>query len=875
MLVADTRSLLQKLNPTCTRALQSALGACVSGQHYEVTIPHVMTALLDDKESDLQRVLEHYRVDVAVVRNLFARVTADLRKGNAGKPTLGNDFLELVQDAWLYASTEAAETQVRSGALLVRLLAAPSRYVPFDLLALEAIPRDELRKNLATIASASGEAAQIAAGVGAGGGTAAEPRTSGALGAADGPLARFTTDLTQRAREGHIDPVFGREAEIRQVVDILVRRRKNNPIIVGDAGVGKTALVEGLAHRIVEGTVPAQLQNVALLSLDMGALQAGAGVKGEFESRLKGVIAEIKASAKPIVLFIDEAHTLIGAGGAAGSGDAANLLKPALARGELRTVGATTWAEFKKYFEKDPALERRFQPVKVDEPSVENAILMLRGLARKFEEAHGILILDEAVQAAAVLSARYIAGRQLPDKAVDLLDTSAARVRVTRAAPPAALEDCRASLAAVTRELEAYAHDLASGAPLDDDLLDRAKTRKEALTVRAAELETETAAQLAIVTEIDAHRAAVAKGDESKRAPLRDALERLRAVPPEKRMVFADVDEAVVSSVVGDWTGIPVGKMVKDDVAAILKLEDALRKRVRGQDQGLALIAQELRSARSGLKPPETPLGVFLLVGPSGVGKTETALSIAETLFGGERFLCTINMSEFQERHTVSKLIGSPPGYVGYGEGGVLTEAVRQRPFSVVLLDEVEKADKDVMNLFYQVFDKGQLADGEGRIVDFRNTVILLTSNLGTDQLIAAAPPGEEQPPIDDLTALIKPVLTAWFKPALVARMTVVPYVPIGTDALMEIVRLKLGKVQRRCQETHAVPLHVDDAVFQAIADRCKEVQSGARNVDHILRGTIMPLVSHELLSALASEADLAGLRLSVAADGQLRCTRE
>ncbi|MBX3261214.1 MAG: type VI secretion system ATPase TssH [Labilithrix sp.] len=872
-MVAEPRALFKKLTPTCTRALEAAAGACVTGQHYEVTVEHLLGALLDDRESDVAVVLDHFRVDRAGVRATVQRYLGDLRSGNAGKPVFSQLLLELFQDAWVYASTELGEAQVRSGAMLVRILQAPNRYLPFELPALEAVPRDELRKNLGALAAPSAEAARLAETQGAGGAPAA--RKSGAVGAdPEGPLARFTTDLTQKAKDGLIDPVFGREPEIRQVVDILVRRRKNNPIIVGDAGVGKTALVEGLALRIAEGTVPEQLQNVALLSLDMGALQAGASMKGEFEKRLKGVIDEVKASTRPIILFIDEAHTLVGAGGAAGTGDAANLLKPALARGELRTVGATTWAEFKKYFEKDPALERRFQPVKVDEPSVEVATLMMRGVARKFEEAHGVVILDEAVKAAAELSSRYISGRQLPDKAVDLLDTSAARVKVTRAAPPAALEDTRAQLAALRRQLEAVGRDFAAGLAIDEDAKKKAEELEATLTQRAADLEAKLAEQKAIVAKIDEHRAAANGGDAGARDELRAEIERLRAIPAEELLVHADVSEAVVASVIGDWTGIPVGKMVKDDVAAIQSLEANLKKRVRGQDQGLELVARELRAARSGLKPPQTPLGVFLLVGPSGVGKTESAIAIADLLFGGERFMVTINMSEFQERHTVSKLVGSPPGYVGYGEGGILTEAVRQRPFSVVLLDEVEKADKEVLNVFYQVFDKGMLADGEGRLVDFKNTVIILTSNLATDLITNAAPPGEDPPALEDLVSLAKPTLTAHFKPALLARMTVVPYVPISPDALLGIAKMKLGAVVKRAKDTHGIDLRIDEAVFKAVADRCKEVQSGARNVDHIIRGSILPIVSNEILRGIADGGAVTALELGLDGSGELVCTR-
>ena len=865
MLVAEPRALFKKLTPTCTRALEAAAGACVTGQNYEVTVEHLIAALLDDRESDIATILDHYRVDRPTVQGTIQRSIRDLRSGNAGKPTFSTLMLQLMQDAWVYGSTELGENAIRSGALLVRILQSPGKYLPSDVPALDTIPKDDLRKNLGSIAGASGEAARL----GSTAGDAPAARKTGTVGRdPEGPLARYTTDLTQKAKDGTMDPVFGREPEVRQVVDILVRRRKNNPLIVGEAGVGKTALVEGLALRIAEGTVPDQLKEVSLLSLDMSALQAGASMKGEFEKRLKGVIDEVKASAKPIILFIDEVHTLVGAGGAQGTGDAANLLKPALARGELRTIGATTWAEFKKYIEKDPALERRFQPVKVEEPSIENATLMMRGVARKFEEAHGVVILDEAVKAAAELSARYISGRQLPDKAVDLLDTSAARVKITRAAPPALLEDTRAQLAGLQRQLESFERDFKAGLSIDEEAKTKAEAREKELRALATELETRLAEQKAIVEEIDQLRAG------TDREKLRATIEKLRAIPADQRLVHADVNEAVVASIIGDWTGIPVGKMVKDDVAVMQNLDKLLQQKVRGQDQALDLVARELRAAKSGLKSPQTPLGVFLFVGPSGVGKTESAIAIADLLFGGERFMCTINMSEFQERHTVSKLIGAPAGYVGYGEGGILSEAVRQRPYSVVLLDEVEKADKDVLNMFYQVFDKGTLADGEGRIIDFKNTVVILTSNLATDLITNAAPPGEEPPLLEDLAALAKPTLTAHFKPALLARMTVIPFVPINPEALLGITKMKLSGVIKRAKETHNIDLVIDEAVYKGIADRCKEVQSGARNIDHIVRGSVLPILSNEILRGIAEDGAIKTLNLKLDASGDIVCTR-
>ncbi len=860
MLLVEPKSLLDKLNPVCTRAFERGAGACITGRHYEVSAEHVLLALIDDRESDIIAILERFHVEPSRIRGALQRALEEQRSGNAGKPVFSPILLEWIQDAWLYASTELGDARVRSGALLVRLVQAPTRYLASNLPGLDEIPRDELRKNLATLAVDSGEAAVTSREQGAG-------QTPGTAPAGDGALARFTTNLTERAKKGELDPVFGREAEVRQVVDILCRRRKNNPIIVGEPGVGKTALVEGLALRIAAGDVPAQLSDVQLLVLDLGALQAGAGVKGEFENRLRGVITEVKASPKPIVLFIDEAHTIIGAGGAQGGSDAANLLKPALARGELRTIAATTWAEYKRYFEKDAALERRFQPVKVEEPSIDQAIGMIRGLARRFEEAHGVLVRDEAVRAAVVLSSRYITGRLLPDKAVDLLDTAAARAKILRAATPSALEDVRAELASLDRQIDALDRDHAAGHPVEEGARGGATDLRDTRRRDGERIEADVIAQRALVARVDELRAS--KGP---REDLVRALDELRAVPHEKRLVRADVDEDIVAAVVGDWTGIPVGRMVQDDVHAIVGLEPKLRERVRGQDGALAVIGRELRAARSGLKPPGPPLGVFFLVGPSGVGKTETALGLADLLFGGERFLVTINMSEFQERHTVSRLIGSPPGYVGYGEGGKLTEAVRQRPYSVVLLDEVEKADREVMNLFYQVFDKGVLNDGEGRNISFSNTVIVMTSNLGTDLLTRAADPGSPVPPHDELVALVKPTLSEYFKPALLARMTVVPYVPIRPEALDGIVRTKLGAVATRVMESHKVTLSFDDAVVAAIAARCREVESGARNVDHILRGSILPLVSQHILGALAEGGPARSLRLGVDARGDFEC---
>ena len=882
MLLVEPRTLIDKLNPTCRRAFERAAGNSVTARQREVTVEHVLLALLDERESDFVALLEHYRVDTTHARAGLQKYVGELASGNSGRPVFSPTLFEWLQDAWVHASAELGEAALRSGSLLLRLLLAPVRYTAIELQGFDEIPRDELRKTLGTLTAHTPEAKTTPQFTSQTGDGASNGGAAGAT--SESALSRFATNLTERAKEGKLDPVFGREAEVRQMVDILCRRRKNNPILVGEPGVGKTALVEGLALRIAEGDIPEALQNTQVVTLDLGALQAGAGVKGEFERRLQSVIAEVKASPRPIILFIDEAHTLIGAGGPQGGGDAANLLKPALARGELRTIAATTWTEYKRYFEKDPALERRFQPVKVGEPSVEGAVVMLRGLARRLEEAHGVIIRDEAVRAAVTLSSRYITGRQLPDKAIDLLDTSAARVRVLRGAQPSVVEDMKARLAALDSQLGAFDRDFAVGLPVDDHDKLRAAvvTTRDEHRATLTGLEGRLEEQRALLANIEKHRAdGRDAGDDAgkrdaSRTLLRAELEKLRAIPVEDRLLYADVDDGLVSSIVADWTGIPVGRMVKDDVSAILSLEERLRERVRGQDPALAVIGRELRSARSGLKPPEAPLGVFLLVGPSGVGKTETALGLADLLFGGERFVVTINMSEFQERHTVSRLIGSPPGYVGYGEGGVLTEAVRQRPYSVVLLDEVEKADREVMNLFYQVFDKGTLSDGEGRIIDFSNTVIVMTSNLATDLLTQAADPGGPVPPHDELVALVKPPLSAYFKPALLARMTVVPYIPIRPEALLGIVNKKLNQVAGRARESHGLELVIETAVPEAIAARCREVESGARNIDHILRGSILPLLSSAILRNIADESAHVRIRLGVdAASGEFTCAAE
>jgi type VI secretion system protein VasG len=661
------------------------------------------------------------------------------------------------------------------------------------------------------------------------------------------------------------------------MVDILARRRKNNPICVGEPGVGKTAVVEGLALRITEGDVPDILEDVTLLNLDMGLLEAGAGIKGEFEKRLKGVIDEIKASEKPIILFIDEAHTLVGTGGSAGGGDAANLLKPALARGELRTVAATTWTEYKKYFEKDPALARRFQPVKLDEPDVNITTLILRGLKANYEKAHKVIVRDDAIQAAAELSDRYISGRFLPDKAIDLLDTSSARVKINLTTKPDVLEDKERTIQALEREKAALERDRLNNVPIDEERLAETVQRIQAVTEEVSALEErwlkekEAAHKL---IEIRERRQAITDEDEEEKAQLNEEMaeaERaLLEIQGESPLIQIEVNPDMVAKVVSDWTGIPLGKVMREQASNVIQFEEGLKERIKGQDQAIAAISEVIKSSKSGLKDPAQPMGVFLLVGPSGVGKTESGLSVADILFGGERSVVSVNMSEFQEKHTVSRLIGSPPGYVGYGEGGVLTEAVRQKPYSVVLLDEVEKAHLDVLTLFYQVFDKGVLSDGEGREIDFKNTVIFLTSNLATD-VITEMTKGDERPPDDAIMGAVRPILSQYFKPALLARMAVVPFYTLRADAMKGIVRLKLEKLAERLMQNNKMQLTYTDTVVDQITDRCTEVETGARNIDYILSGNIMPRMSQEILTHMSEGGMPSAVRLDLNKDGSFK----
>jgi type VI secretion system protein VasG len=875
MLTVDIKSLLLHLNTFCTNILQSAAGLCVSRTHYEVTVEHFLVKLLDEPQSDWPLILRQFDMESGRVKKALEETLEEFKTGNAAKPVFSPLLLELVQEAWMIASIDLGEKSIRSGAILLAFLAKPTffasgRYV--DLL--KSIGREALIAQFWNITKHSVE--ETGPSEPSGEGVGRQERAPAGDGTA---LSRFCQDFTQRARDGKIDPVFGRDHEIRQMIDILARRRKNNPICVGEAGVGKTAVVEGLALRIVEGDVPDLLRDVNLLSLDMGLLEAGAGVKGEFENRLKGVINEVKASEKPIILFIDEAHTLIGAGGSAGGGDAANLLKPALARGELRTVAATTWSEYKKYIEKDPALARRFQPVKLEEPSVETTTLILRGLKENYEKTHKVVVRDDAITAAAELSDRYISGRFLPDKAVDLLDTSCARVKINLTAKPDVLEDKERSIQALEREKTALERDRLNGINIDESMLAEVVTRIETLTGEAAELrdgwlKEQEAAHKVLELRDELYKQGDEKEEKQKKKELEKELKKadkaLQKIQGDEPLIRIEVNPDVVAKVVSDWTGIPLGKVLRDQAQNILNFEDMLKERIKGQDHVLAMISEVIKASKSGLKDPAQPMGIFLLVGPSGVGKTETGLTVADLLFGGERSVITINMSEFQEKHTVSRLIGSPPGYVGYGEGGMLTEAVRQKPYSVVLLDEVEKAHPDVLNLFYQVFDKGMLSDGEGRIIDFKNTVIFLTSNLATD-VITEMTQGDEDLPDEVIMAAVRPILSQHFKPALLARMTAIPFYTLRGDAMKGIVRLKMKKLAERLMQNNKMELVYTPAVVDQITDRCTEVETGARNIDYILTGNIMPRMSQEILSHMTEEGMPSKVHLDLNKDGSFK----
>ncbi len=911
MLSINLKSLIGKLNPICRRTLESAAGLCVSRTNYNVEIEHWLLKLLEQNNTDLAAICKAYEIDISTLTTQLTRSLDRLKTGNARPPALSQNVVDSARDAWLLASIDFGEAHARSSHLLLALLSddAMRAMTVGAAKEFENVSVESLRRDLNSICKGTEEAQ-----------TAMSAPMSGATKSPDGrpsgptktpSLDQFTINLTQRAREGHIDPVLGRDDEIRQIIDILCRRRQNNPILTGEAGVGKTAVAEGFALRIASGDVPPMLKDVAIHVLDLALLQAGAGVKGEFENRLKSVIEEVKSSPQPIILFIDEAHTMIGAGGQAGQGDAANLLKPALARGELRTIAATTWAEYKKYFERDAALARRFQVVKVEEPDEQSAVEMMRGLVKTLEAHHKVRILNEAVEDAVKLSSRYISGRQLPDKAVSLLDTTCARINLSQNSIPPAIEDCRRKIEQNKVSVEILQRESVAGVDHSEQI-QLLNTQRESLEKELAELQQRWEDEKALVTTIkerhqqlekaiagngaavstaapekalatvgaQAHSGSASAAsapaektlDESDRRRVESELEqaqnRLRKLQGEHPLIHVCCDSNAIAETVAAWTGIPVGRMVANEIKTILNLRNMLEESVVGQSQALSQIAVSIQTSRAKLTDPSRPIGVFLLAGTSGVGKTETAITLANLLYGGEQNLTVINMSEFKEEHKVSLLMGSPPGYVGYGEGGVLTEAVRRKPYSVLLLDEMEKAHPGVQDIFYQVFDKGHMKDSEGRDIDFKNTVIIMTSNAGTDLIKNLCADPETMPDAEALTTAMHPELLKTFKPAFLGRVTVLPFFPLSDDVMKQIIRLKLGKVKRRVQENYKATFDYSNDVVDTIASRCTEVDTGARNVDKILNKTLLPEMSAEFLGAMADGRSIHSVVIGIK-DGQ------
>jgi type VI secretion system protein VasG len=908
-------ALFGKLNSLAYKSVESATVFCKMRGNPYVELVHWLNMVLQLQNSDLHCIIHHYELNPSRLASDITASLDSLPRGATAISDFSPHLEEAVERAWVYSTLLFGESQVRTGHIILSLLKTPGLQAVLSGISGEfaRIKKEDLSDRFSSIVSGSPEDVLRAQDGTRVGGGVAPGEASGALAPAamgrQEALSRFSVDLTETARKGSLDPILGRDKEIRQIIDILMRRRQNNPILTGEAGVGKTAVVEGFAQRIVSGDVPPPLRDVSVRTLDLGLLQAGASMKGEFENRLRQVIEEVQSSPKPIILFIDEAHTLIGAGGAAGSGDAANLLKPALARGTLRTIAATTWAEYKKYFEKDAALTRRFQVVKIDEPSEDQAVIMMRGLAGVSEKHHRVQILDEALVAAVQLSHRYIPARQLPDKAVSLLDTACARVAVSLHATPPAVEACRRRISALETEHEILTREetvgwnrkerqdaitaqltcehetlkeLEEGWQKEKNLVDRILELRSTLRAgTAAAIDEDIAEKTASETEINTGPGKkeplpsengsdnlILRENESMKAELQDLMDRLYDIQGETPLILPSVDGQAVASVVADWTGVPVGRMVKNEIEAVMHLADTLEKRVIGQRHALDAIGMRIQTSRAGLENPSRPIGVFLLVGPSGVGKTESALALAEALYGGEQNVITINMSEFQEAHTVSTLKGAPPGYVGYGEGGVLTEAVRRRPYSIVLLDEVEKAHKDVHEIFFQVFDKGRMEDGEGRMIDFKNTIILLTSNVGSDLIMNLCRDPELIPGPDGMAKALREPLLQNFPAAFLGRLTVVPFYPLGDEVLQQIIRLQLGRIENRIRDHHQIPFTFDDEVVGMVQSRCTEVESGARMVDAILSHTLLPEISSELLSRMMEGKPLERVHVGIQNSG-------
>lgn len=887
MITIDLKSLVERLNAPTRNSLEGAAGLCMARTHYNVEIEHWMLKLLEISDSDLVAILEKFEINMGKFNQELNRELDNIKTGNTRAPALSPTIVDLAKNAWMLASVEYGHSQATSAHILGALLLDDTlrRSTGITDGELKNIAPESLREVIrATVGTTTESGANTDSGSQEAGNTAIASKTPA--------LDKYTVNLTEDAKQGKIDTILGRDEEIRQIIDILIRRRQNNPILTGEAGVGKTAVIEGFAQRIASGDVPDPLKGVCVRSLDLGLLQAGASVKGEFENRLKSVIAEVKASPQPIIMFIDEAHTLIGAGGKEGQGDAANLLKPALARGELRTIAATTWAEYKKYFERDPALTRRFQVVKVEEPSEEKAVDMMRAISEMLEAHHGVRIMDDAIVASVHLSSRYITARQLPDKSVSLLDTACARVALSQSATPASVEDtqrriaqCKTTISSLERE----------NATLDNcaERIDLLKEQQQTLETKLEQqlaqwndegdtvnqihalqkhIEEDFAAQKLSAEELDKEGAPHLLSEEerlSTKEELRNLMEKLETIQGEEPMIQVNVGEQAIAEVVANWTGIPVGKMMADEIESIINLKDVLGKRIIGQKHALEAIAQSIRTASAGLTDPRKPTGVFFMVGPSGVGKTETALALSDLLYGGENNLTTINMSEFKEEHKVSMLLGSPPGYVGYGEGGVLTEAVRRKPYSVILLDEMEKAHPGVQDVFYNLFDKGTIKDGEGRDIDFRNTVIIMTSNAAEEHIRAMCAASEELPDPEVLLDNFRPHLLNHFKPAFLGRTTVIPYYPLTDDNLIDICKINMNRIEKRVQNHYNAEFSYDEDVLLHIVARSQEVDTGARNIENILTRTLMPALATECLTKLAKNEDISKIHVGVSEEGE------
>lgn len=893
-------ALFGKLNKVCYKSIEGATVFCKMRGNPYVELTHWLHQILQLQDSDLHKIIRQFNLDPSKLARDFTESLDRLPRGSTSISDLSSHVEEAVERGWVYGTLMFGESQVRSGHLVVGIL--KTKGLNHALLEISnefgKVKPDTLTERFAEIVSGSPEEGLHSSDGFQVGGGAVPGEASGAMSPAQmgkqEALKQFTVDLTEQARQGKMDPIVGRDEEIRQVIDILMRRRQNNPILTGEAGVGKTAVVEGFAQKIVAGDVPPSLLDVTLRTLDVGLLQAGASMKGEFENRLRQVIEEVQSSEKPIILFIDEAHTLVGAGGAAGTGDAANLLKPALARGTLRTVAATTWAEYKKHIEKDPALTRRFQVVQVLEPSEEKAILMMRGVASVMEKHHQVQILDEALEAAVKLSHRYIPARQLPDKSVSLLDTASARVAISQHAVPAAVDDCRKRINGFDTELAIIGREKSVGVDIKDRetiVLEKLKAEKDRLALLEERWnnERELVKNILDIRQKLREQGGKVEGTESKLEKaveevagvdsesntrdglledLKNLLSQLHDLQGETPLILPSVDAQAVASVVGDWTGIPVGRMVKNEIETIIHLADTIEQRIIGQRHALDMIARRIQTSRAGLDNPNKPIGVFMLAGTSGVGKTETALALAEALYGGEQNVITINMSEYQEAHTVSTLKGAPPGYVGYGEGGVLTEAVRRRPYSVVLLDEVEKAHPDVHEIFFQVFDKGWMEDGEGRVIDFKNTLILLTTNAGTELIANLCKDPDLMPEPEGIAKALREPLLKVFPPALLGRLVVIPYYPLSDEMIAAIAKLQLKRIEKRIVESHKVPFTYDEDVIKLIAERCTEVESGGRMIDAILTNTVLPSISSEFLTRMMEGKTVERVHVGVA-DGE------